>query len=230
MAKILVVEDDHSVAASIEEFLKAEQHTVDVVHNGKEALERLDVFHYDVMVLDWNLPGMNGIDVCKHTRDSGSSMLIIMLTGKTDVDSRLAGLDTGADDYMTKPFHPSELAARVRALLRRPSMVQDEVLKRGALVVNTNTRKVTRGNEEISLQPMEYKLLEFFLRHPDRLFSSEALLRRCWSDEADISLDAIYTCIRRLRKKLDTDKEPSLIRTVHSVGYILDSDANAPKA
>lgn len=230
MAKILVVEDDPSVAQSIEEFLKAEQHTVDVVHDGQDAVERLDVFHYDVMVLDWNLPRLNGIDVCKQTRDKGSSMLIVMLTGKTDLDARLTGLDTGADDYMTKPFHPSELAARVRALLRRPSMVQDEVLQRGDLVVNTNTRKVVRGEEEIVLQPMEYKLLEFFLRHPDRLFSSEALLRRCWSDEADISLDAIYTCIRRLRKKLDVGKEHSIIRTVHSVGYILDTDSNAPTA
>ncbi len=224
MAKILVVEDDHSVAQSIEEFLKAEQHTVDVVHDGQDALERLDVFHYDAMVLDWNLPRLNGIDVCKATRAGGSSMLIIMLTGKTDLDARLTGLDTGADDYMTKPFHPSELAARVRALLRRPAMVQDEVLKKGDLVVNTHTRKVTKADKEVALQPMEYKLLEFFLRHPDRLFSSEALLRRCWSDEADISLDAIYTCIRRLRKKLDMEKDTSIIRTVHSVGYILDSE------
>ncbi len=224
MAKILVVEDDHSVAQSIEEFLKAEQHTVDVVHDGQDALERLDVFHYDAMVLDWNLPRLNGIDVCKATRASGSSMLIIMLTGKTDLDARLTGLDTGADDYMTKPFHPSELAARVRALLRRPAMVQDEVLKKGDLVVNTHTRKVTKSGKEVALQPMEYKLLEFFLRHPDRLFSSEALLRRCWSDEADISLDAIYTCIRRLRKKLDMENDTSIIRTVHSVGYILDSE------
>ncbi|MBX9670477.1 MAG: response regulator transcription factor [Candidatus Obscuribacterales bacterium] len=224
MAKILVVEDDHSVAQSIEEFLKAEQHTVDVVHDGQDALERLDVFHYDAMVLDWNLPRLNGIDVCKATRAGGSSMLIIMLTGKTDLDARLTGLDTGADDYMTKPFHPSELAARVRALLRRPAMVQDEVLKKGDLVVNTHTRKVTKAEKEVALQPMEYKLLEFFLRHPDRLFSSEALLRRCWSDEADISLDAIYTCIRRLRKKLDMEKDTSIIRTVHSVGYILDSE------
>lgn len=224
MAKILVVEDDLSVASAIEEFLCAEQHTVDKVHDGQDAVERLEVFHYDVLILDWNLPRLTGIEVCKHVRAQGKSTLVIMLTGKTDIDDRLTGLDTGADDYMTKPFHASELAARVRALLRRPSKIQEDVLHRGDLEVNTKTRRVTKGGAEINLQPMEYKLLEFFMRQPDRLFSSEALLRRCWSDEADISLDAIYTCIRRLRKKLDTnDGTPSIIRTVHSVGYILDS-------
>ncbi len=224
MGKILVVDDDHSLVANVTEWLKFEHHNVEVAYKGQEALGKLMVFDYDLVILDWDLPELSGLHICKEFRAKGKMTPVLMLTGKTSVIDKESGLDAGADDYLTKPFHPKELAARVRALLRRPVVISTSLLKKGGIVVDTVTRKVKRGDEEIALQPNEYTLLEFLMRHPDQLFSTDALLRRCWPDDSEISPDAIYTCIRRLRKKLDTDSDTSIVRTVHSVGYILDSE------
>lgn len=224
MGKILVVDDDHSLVANVTEWLKFEHHSVEAAYKGEEALEKLLVFDYDLVILDWDLPELSGLQICKQFRAKGKMTPVLMLTGKTSVIDKESGLDAGADDYLTKPFHPKELGARVRALLRRPVVISTALLKKGPIVLDTVKRKVTRNDEDIALQPMEFTLLEFLMRHPDQLFSTDALLRRCWPDDSEISPDAIYTCIRRLRKKLDVDGETSVVRTVHSVGYVLDSE------
>jgi DNA-binding response OmpR family regulator len=149
-----------------------------------------------------------------------------MLTGKDAIRDKEEGFHAGADDYLTKPFHSQELIARLHALMRRPPAYSGNSLRVRDLVMDTHKRKVTRDNNEIQLQPMEFTLLEFLMRHAGEVFSSEVLMRRCWSADAEVSLDAIYTCIRRLRKKLDVEGKPSLINTVHGIGYGLDVDAD----
>lgn len=223
MAKILLVEDDKALCASLDEFLKSKQYTIELAHSGRDALDMLRAFDYDVIVLDWELPELSGVEILRQFRGGGGKTPIIMLTGKGSVQEKEQGFDAGADDYLTKPFHPSELAARLRALLRRPAQFTGSVISIRDVVLDTVKRKVTRAGTEIALQPMEFTLLEFFMRHPDQVFSTEALMRRCWEADAEISLDAIYTCIRRIRKKLDVEGQPSLLSTVHGVGYRLDS-------
>lgn len=221
MSKILLVEDDSALSATTEEWLKMERYTVECAFNGTDAMEMLRSFDYDLVVLDWELPEMTGIEILKQFRARGGKTPVIMLTGKSAIYEKEIGFETGADDYLTKPFHPKELAARVKALLRRPRTYTSELLEVNNVTVDPNTHLVTKSGQEVSLQPMEFALLEFFLRHPGQVFSPEALLRRVWDSESEASLDAIYTCIRRIRKKLDENTEKSVIRTVHGVGYRL---------
>jgi DNA-binding response OmpR family regulator len=225
MSKLLLVDDDRSMIANVMDWLKPEHHTFETAYSGQEAVDKLLSFDYDLVILDWELPEMSGVEICKLFREKRKMTPVLMLTGKTAINDKESGFDAGADDYLTKPFHPKELIARVRALLRRPTVISSPLLQKGSIVVDRVKRKVTRQDQDVALQPMEFSLLEFFLKHPDQLFSTDALLRRCWSDDTEISPDAIYTCIRRLRKKLDVEGEPSIIRTVHSVGYVLDSDS-----
>ena len=224
MSKLLLVDDDQSLIANVMDWLKHEHHTFELAVTGQEALDKLLSFDYDLVILDWELPEISGVEICKQFRDKRKMTPVLMLTGKSHIDDKESGFDAGADDYLTKPFHPKELIARVRALLRRPTVLASPVLRKGGIEMDRVKRIVTRRNEEVALQPMEFTLLEFFLKHPDQLFSTDALLRRCWADDTEISPDAIYTCIRRLRRKLDVEGEPSIIRTVHSVGYVMDSD------
>ena len=219
MAKILIVDDDEILLESLKHWLAAENHKVDAVADGLDALEYLKSYSYDVIVLDWQLPGIEGIDVCRKFRASGGKSFIIMLTGQSDSQHKLMGLDTGADDYMTKPFDSKELVARIRACLRRPGEFHGEVLKVGPMVCDVRARRVELDSKELKLSPLEYTVLEFFLRHPNELFSCEALMQRAWSAEDEIALDAVYTCIARLRKKLKTADGTDLIQNIYGVGY-----------
>jgi DNA-binding response OmpR family regulator len=223
MAKILIVEDEADLSEPVRAFLTHEHHLVEVVTDGNEAMERLRFYKYDVIILDWMLPGMHGVEVCKHFRASGGTTPILMLTSRRQTNDKITGLDAGADDYLTKPFEISEISARVRALLRRPQAVTSNVLKVRNIVLETSTFRVTRENQEISLLPKEFALLEFFMRHPNQVFSAEALLDRVWSSESEASPETIRTYIKRLRQKIDVKEEPSIISTVHGVGYKLDA-------
>src|SRR5256885_306449 len=173
MAKILLVEDEHDLAILVRNWLVAELHLVEIVNNGLEALNCLEVNSYDLMILDLLLPGLDGLQVCRRYRAKKGALPILMLTAMSSVDEKEIGLDAGADDYLTKPFHLKELAARVRVLLRRPAAVTSNELKAGNITLNPGSRQAFKGEEELNLQPKELALLEFFMRHPNQPFSSD---------------------------------------------------------
>lgn len=221
MAKILVVEDDQLLGATVEQSLVQEQHQVDLVRDGVLAMDHLKTIEYDLTVLDWQLPGLSGIDICRRYRSGGGRMPIIMLTAMSKIDNKELGLDSGADDYLTKPFELRELKARIRSLLRRPVQYSGEILQAGLLRLDTKTRQVSRtdSGEVIHLKPNEYAVLEFFLRHPNEVVSPELLLQRVWNTDSESTASAVYICINRIRKKIDGLSEKQLLTTVHGVGY-----------
>ncbi|HEY9784503.1 MAG TPA: response regulator transcription factor [Candidatus Obscuribacterales bacterium] len=223
MAKILIVEDDQVLADLAREWLGFEHHTVDVVGDGTEGLDRVKHYEYDLIVLDWQLPGISGLEILREFRASGGTAPVLMLTGRGTVSDKETGLDSGADDYLTKPFHAKELCARVRALLRRQRGYLGNVVQVGDLVLDRMSYKVTRGGEEVKLVPKEFALLEFLMRNPNRVFSPEHLLNSVWPTESDATVDALTTCIKRLRKKIDVEDKPSIIQTVYGVGYKLEA-------
>jgi DNA-binding response OmpR family regulator len=222
MAKILFVEDNRSLVESITKWLKMQNHLVDSAVTGTEALDLLAAFEYDLLILDWDLPEISGLDVLKRYRSKSGQAAILMLTGKDSVTEKETALDAGADDYLTKPFEPRELGARMRALLRRPKTIVEEKLTAKDIVLDSVAKKVLKAGKEISLQPLEMAVLEFFMRHPNQVYSPEHLIRLIWDSEQDVSTDALYTCIRRLRKKIDSEGE-SMISTVHGLGYRFDT-------
>lgn len=225
MAKILVVEDEPDFSVLVASFLNSEHHATEVAETGEAALDLLAVYKYDLIVLDWNLPGISGLDVCKHFRAQGGITPIIMLTARAHVDEKSAGLDSGADDYLTKPFQIKELGSRVRALLRRPTAFQANNLRAGSLEMDLTNFRVRRGAEEIALLPKEFALLEFFMRHPNQVFSPETLIDRVWTSDKEASPETIRTYIKRLRKKLDLEGERSLLSTVHGIGYKFENQS-----
>lgn len=221
MAKILLVEDESDIADMVTAWLAREHHVVEVSTTGEDALDIIKVFPFDVLILDWVLPGISGVDVCRQYRNSGGRAPILMLTAKKDVDEKEAGLDAGADDYLTKPFELKELSARIRALLRRPTPFSGNILKVGCISLDTASHEVTRDGKLIELLPKEFALLAFFMRHPNQVFSADALLDRVWSSDSEASPETIRTYIKRLRKKIDVKGESSMVGTVHGVGYKL---------
>lgn len=222
MAKILVVEDDREVAFAVEEALKALQHVVEVVADGADGLFRLTTYSYDLAILDWDLPTMSGVAVCQKYRSEGGKIPILMMTGKTNIVEKETGLDSGADDYLTKPFNLRELTARTRALLRRPPEVGNNNLQVRDLVLDTQSSKVYRAGVEIKLLPKEFALLEYIMRKKNQVLDVNDLLEHVWSSESESSEDAVRQCITRLRRKIDREGESSLISTIKGLGYRLD--------
>jgi DNA-binding response OmpR family regulator len=222
MAKILVVEDDVSVNKVVCDYLRFDHHVVESVIDGTEALARLTAYSYDLLIIDWDIPRLNGLDLCKQYRANGGSAPILMMTGKSEIGEKTEGLDAGCDDYLTKPFDTKELSARVRALLRRASgQLTKNVLQIGDIRLEPNTYRATKNNEELRLVPKEFAILEFLMRHPDMVFSCEALMSRIWTADEEASPEIIRTHIKNLRKKLQDDGK--LISTVHGVGYKLSA-------
>jgi two-component system, OmpR family, response regulator len=221
MAKILMLEDEQALADIVIDWLTSQNYMVDHVNLVSDAKIRLKMYQYDLVILDVNLPDGNGVEVCRDFRTIGGRTPVLMLTGRSTVQEKALGLDSGADDYLTKPFHMDELAARVRALLRRPTSFAGAVLKFADLELNTSTHRVTKGSQEIQLLPKEFALLEFLMKHSGQVFSAEALIERIWPTDSDASPDAIRIYITRLRNKIDTKGEQSLISTMRGVGYRL---------
>src|SRR5579883_3219299 len=212
MSKILLAEDDLELTSVICNYLELESYIVDAVADGAAALERLLAIDYDAVILDWQLPSMTGIEVCQSFRANGGRTPILILTGKQAIKDKEAGLDAGADDYLTKPFHPRELCARLRALGRRPTQRVGEELKLGDLILNLNKFQLHRNGVEIDLLPLEFALLEFFMRNPGRVFNADILLERVWLVNSEASPEAVRTCIKTLRRKIDVPGEASLIK------------------
>ncbi len=224
MAKILIVEDDEQLADLIVQCLTRENHLVEHVNNGADALSQVKLYIFDLIILDWNLPEVTGLGILKEFRSRGGITPVLFLTGRRDLSDKLEGLDAGADDYLTKPFDSRELTSRIRALLRRPQVLVGDVLEVGKLRLDPKDFKVTLGDEEIKLVPKEFALLEFLMRHPGELFGVDKLLDSVWPCQSDSTREALTTCIKRLRKKLDGDSDTSMIRNVHGVGYGLFVD------
>lgn len=219
MAKLLIADDDKQMLAVLSDWLQADKYTVEAVNNGDEALFRLRTYDYDLVILDWEMGTTSGIDVCKQFRAAGGNTPIIMLTGRSNLDDKLQGLDTGADDYVTKPFKMEELSARVRAILRRPQTVKPNTYTFGDLQIDLNAKQLTKSNEPINLQPREFELLAFFAEHSGEVFSAETLIARIWSSDSETSPDAIRVHIAKIRNKLGN---PNIIKTIHGVGYRFD--------
>lgn len=219
--RILVVEDEKKTASFIRKALQAEGFAVDVLHNGAEALSALPQTSFDVVVLDIMLPGMDGLSVVKNWRERGIHTPVLLLTARGEVSERVAGLDSGADDYLCKPFALDEFLARVRALARRSADSKPVVLHVGDLTLNTTTREAKRGNTVIELTPREYRLLEFLMRSKGRICGRMTIVEKVWDYDFDPGSNLVDVYIMRLREKIDAGFEPRLLQTVRGVGYTL---------
>lgn len=223
MPQILFVEDDKDLSAVVNEWLTADGYTVEMAHDGLTGWEFLRQYNYDVVILDWNLPGLSGPEMCNRYRAGGGVAPVIMLTAKSQITEKMEGFDSGVDDYLTKPFNLKELSARLRALLRRPQAVVTNVISNGYIELDVVKRRITKGGVEVHLLPRDFELLEFLMRHLDEVFSSEALLQRIWGSDAEATSDALRTSIKRLRQKLDVGDSDaqSFIENIPRVGYRL---------
>lgn len=221
MAKILMLEDEQALADIVIDWLTSQSYLVDHVNMVNDARLRLRMYEYDLVILDVNLPDGNGVEVCRDFRSSGGRTPVLMLTGRSKIQEKALGLDSGADDYLTKPFHMDELAARVRALLRRPATFAGAQLSFQDIELNTSTHRVIKAGTEIQLLPKEFALLEFLMKHSGQVFSAEALIERIWPTDSEASPDAIRIYITRLRNKIDTKGQQSVISTMRGVGYRL---------
>jgi two-component system, OmpR family, phosphate regulon response regulator PhoB len=226
---ILVVEDEDALSTLLQYNLEKDGYDVAVAGDGEEALTLVSERLPDIVVLDWMLPKISGIEVCRRLRQRSESrnVPIIMLTARGEESDRIRGLDTGADDYIVKPFAMSELAARIRAVLRRirPGLAEDRVHV-GDIVIDRVAHRVKRGGKEIHLGPTEFRLLDYLMQHPGRVFSREQLLDAVWGSDVYVEARTVDVHVGRLRKALNRDEGHSdPIRTVRSAGYSLDVDA-----
>jgi two-component system response regulator MprA len=218
--KILLIEDDVQYSGLLKHSLLFEGYQVDIAEDGLDGLQQFNSSKPDLVVLDWLLPGMSGLEVCKRIREK-SSLPIMMLTGKETTEDRVMGLDAGADDYMVKPYELEELLARIRALLRRTRMEQSPVYTFNDLVLDTSTRQAMRNNRVIHLTAKEYELLEIFIRHPRQVLTREVIFDRVWGYDFGGESNVLDVYIRYLREKLEMNKESRLIFTVRGVGYVM---------
>ncbi|MDH4067559.1 MAG: response regulator transcription factor [Dehalococcoidia bacterium] len=219
--RILVVDDDRRLCAVIKRGLLEEAYAVDLAHDGEEGAYLAEVNPYDLIILDIMLPNKDGIQVCRELRAKKVNAPILMLTAKDTVEDRVKGLDTGADDYLVKPFAFSELLARVRALLRREGMLKSPELRVGDLILNTLTRQVWRGQRPVELTTKEYVILEYLMRHPNVVVTRTMIEEHAWDYDFDSMSNLVDVYIRRLRRKIDDEKDDGLIQTVRGAGYRL---------
>ena len=220
--RILVVEDEIELAEVLVEALKDESYAVDLAGDAETADELASINPYDLVVLDWGIPGRPGIELLRRWRREGRDMPVLMLTGRGGLEDRVDGLDTGADDYLTKPFSFPELLARVRSLLRRRERsLQSQ--QAGDLELERSTRQVTVGGEPIELSPKEFTVLEFLLSRLDEPVSRTEITEHAWDDSFDAMSNVVDVIIHRLRRKIDGDRDERLLHTLKGVGYVLRS-------
>jgi len=229
--RILVIEDEPAIAAGIRIALSDDGHAVDTVSTGSDALEWAAAAPYGLLILDVILPGMSGLDVCRALRSRGHREPILMLTALTDVDDRVTGLDSGADDYLGKPFAIAELKARVRALARRQGQIAGPVIRVGDLELDPRTLLVKRAGREIRLTAREFAFLELLARHPGHIFTQDHLIAALWPADAVPGSNIVEVYVRSLRRKVDDGRRNGLIETVRGAGYRLrgtDPDESRP--
>ena len=226
--KILVVEDDLSICDLICLHLKKNDFDYHVVHTGEDALAQLEVYIPDFIILDWMIPGLSGLEVLRRIRNKQEykNLPILMLTAKNSEQDKIISFESGLDDYITKPFLPSELIARVKAILKRTSQLnqdQDNLIF-NEIKINIVQKKAYRGDRRLNLGPTEFNILYFLLKNKQRVFSREQILNKIWPNQVNVELRTVDVHIRRLRKELNQNKDKDLIRTVRSAGYSLDFD------
>ena len=219
--KILVVEDEAKLAQFIELELKYEGYDVTVANDGLSGLTTARSEEFDLLLLDWMLPGVSGVEICRRLRDTGDRVPVILITAKDDVSDRVAGLDAGADDYVVKPFSVEELLARIRAQLRRTQEEDTTQLEFLDLRLNTSTREVYRGERAIELTAKEFDLLDYLISHPKQVLTRDQILERVWGYDFVGDSNIIEVYVRYLRLKLEAEGEKRLIQTVRGVGYVL---------
>jgi heavy metal response regulator len=217
--RVLVVEDERKIADFIRKGLSEHGYAVDVAYDGEEALDWPAVADFDLIILDVMLPARDGTEVCRVLRKRGVRTPILMLTAKDAVEDRVLGLDSGADDYLVKPFAFAELLARLRALTRRQPAVLGSLLRVGDLVLDTATRKVSRAEDELELTTKEYAILEYLMRHPNQVLTRTMIAEHVWNYDFDNASNVIDVHIRNLRRKIDDPFATKLIRTVRGAGY-----------
>jgi two-component system response regulator MprA len=222
--KILVVDDERAVRESLRRALELEGYEIELAADGQEALQLLETngdAQPDAVILDVLMPGVDGLEVCRRLRRSGNRVPVLMLTARDEIENRVAGLDAGADDYVTKPFALEELVARVRALLRRVSAAGDELLRFGDLELDPGTREVRRGGDPIELTRTEFALLELFMTNPRQVLTRSIIFERVWGYDFGFASNSLDVYIGYLRRKTEAGGKPRLIQTVRGVGYAL---------
>jgi two-component system, OmpR family, response regulator MprA len=219
-ADILVVDDDRRITSMLSRALRAEGYEVRIANDGGEGLARVRERQPDLVVLDLLMPGIDGLEVCRRLREE-SDVPILILTAKDETQDRVVGLDSGADDYLVKPFALDELLARVRALLRRRETREERVLRFADLALDLTSRIATRGEQSIELTTREFELLAYFMRHPREVLSQDQILDRVWDGQYDAESNVLHVYVGYLRSKLEAGGEPRLIYTVRGLGYVL---------
>ena len=220
--RVLLIEDDVTIARLLKEGLEDEAYAVDIAHDGSEGYRTAAADDYDVIILDIMLPGMNGYEVCRALRNDGNKTPILMLTARDTERDIVEGLDTGADDYLAKPFSFDVLLARIRALLRRPNEKLEEILQVGDLKLDPSSKKVTRASQEINLTSKEYGVLEYLMRNKGKVLSKEQIISHVWDFDADVLPNNVELFIMFLRRKIDKPFKSKLIHTVSGFGYKLE--------
>ena len=220
--RVLLIEDDVTIARLLKEGLEDESYAVDVANDGSEGYRTATADDYDVIILDIMLPEMNGYEVCRSLRNDGNKTPILMLTARDAERDIVEGLDTGADDYLAKPFSFDVLLARIRALLRRPNEKLEEILQVGDLKLDPSSKKVTRASQEISLTAKEYGVLEYLMRNKGKVLSKEQIISHVWDFDADVLPNNVELFIMFLRRKIDKPFKSKLIHTVSGFGYKLE--------
>ena len=224
-SKLLLIEDEDSLAYTLKTFFEKKNFNVEIVKDGEDALFQAESMKPDVVLLDWMLPNMSGLEICRQIRTVKDikKTPIIFLTAKGEEEDKLRGLDIGADDYITKPFSQMELLARINALLRRsnPSNLDDELSYKKTIIMNLKTHRVKREGKEVKLNPKEFDLLKLFMENPGKVFSRDQLLDKIWGN-INVEPRTVDVHIRRLRKNINVNNTKDLIRTVRSSGYSLD--------
>ena len=217
--RILLVEDEIKLANATKRALELQKYAVDLANSGKDGLDLAIGEKFDLFILDIMLPEIDGIEILKRIREEGINTPVLFLTAKGQINDKVLGLDTGADDYIVKPFSFEELFARIRALIRRPEKTNNTILKTKDLILNTSSFKVERADKEIHLSTREFSLLEYLMRNKNKVLSKEQIVTHIWNYEADVLPNTVEVHIKHLRDKIDTPFKTKLIRTVRGFGY-----------
>jgi len=224
MAHIFLVEDEERVAAFIKKALEENNHKVDLVRDGAEAIKQYAAKPYDLLILDITLPYLNGIEICRHIRKTDKETPILMLTALDSIDDKVKGLNTGADDYMVKPFHFKELLARIDALLRRKNIEPDSTIVLGDISLNTHNNTVERAGRKVTLTTKEYALLELLMRNPDKILTRQTIAFKVWGIDFDTGTNVVDVYMNYLRNKIEKGFTGKYIYTVIGKGYIFKTE------